>query len=296
MRQKIFFILLFAGLVAACSKRKEIRQPFTEDFNTPELKNFEFHSSGNSADFTHSYGVSSPDDPGTKILSFKIDPDDSAGAGRGPEIVSKGYTSFGTYAARIKIPDVKNVQPNVGVVVGYFTYNMDREKGLSEIDCEWLIADPEIIYIGTWTGPRGSLRRIGRSINLAKGIIYGTTTRIGHAGERSMLTGEQAQPDSIPPIPGFDASKQFYTYGFDWYPDRLRWWMIHPETADTLVLWDYHGSTLGIPQNRSLYRLNFWHTKDWAVETNPASLERPKEPYELEVDWMSYTPFNLESE
>jgi hypothetical protein len=38
--------------------------------------------------------------------------------------------------------------------------------------------------------------------------------------------------------------------------------------------------------------MNFWHTKDWAVETNPNSLEKPIQPYELEVDWMFYEPFN----
>ena len=30
------------------------------------------------------------------------------------------------------------VQPNVGAVVGYFTYNMEPGKSLSEIDWEWL--------------------------------------------------------------------------------------------------------------------------------------------------------------
>jgi hypothetical protein len=291
MKPANFLMLLIFTGISSCITQEEFHEPFTEDFNSTDLKNFEFHTTGNGAEFTRTFGKELPDQTGTKVLSFKIDPDDSAGAGRGPEIVSKKYTSFGTYAARIKIPDVKSVQPNAGVVVGYFTYKMDRDKGLSEIDCEWLIADPEIIYIGTWTGPRDSLRRIGRTINLAKGIIYNTTTRIGHNGERSPLTGEQDLPDSIPPIPGYDASSQFYTYGFDWYPDRLRWWMIHPETADTLVLWDYHGSQLGIPQNHSLYRLNFWRTKDWAVETNPSSVERPLQPYELQVDWMSYAPW-----
>ena len=178
----------------------------------------------------------------------------------------------------------------MGAVVGYFTYHMDREQGLSEIDFEWLLADPEIIYVGTWTGPRGNLRRIGRTINMAKGIIYSTSTRVGHQGERSPLTGMQNLPDTIPPLEGFDASSRFYTYGFDWHPDRIRWWMIHPVSADTLVLWDYQGSQLGIPQNESRYRLNFWHTNNWPVHTNPNSIERPLHPYELEIDWMSYDP------
>jgi hypothetical protein len=232
---------------------------------------------------------------GTDVLVYTIAPQDPAGAGRGPEIISKKYPSYGSYAARIRIPDVTKVQPNVGAVVGYFTYNMEPGKSLSEIDWEWLIADPEIVYIGTWTGPRGNLQRIGRTINLAKGEILYTIYRSGKDGNiNHPLTGLQNQPETIPAIEGFNAAKQFYTYGFDWYPDRLTWWILHPESGEKIVLWDYQGSTpdfTGIPDNHTYYRLNFWHTNNWPVETNPDSIEKPAYPYEVEVDWMSYTPF-----
>jgi beta-glucanase (GH16 family) len=165
---------------------------------------------------------------------------------------------------------------------------MDSVHGLSEIDFEWLIADPSIIYIGTWTGPEGKLKRIGRTINLAKGIIYNTGYREGHGGQNIPLTGMQNQPETIAPIDGYDASAKFYTYGFDWYPDRITWWLIDPASNKKLVLWDYKGSLTGIPQHASYYRMNFWHTDAWSVQTNPLSLERPQQPYELEVDWMSY--------
>lgn len=74
-------------------------------------------------------GVSSSSETDTKVLSFKIDPEDAAGAGKGPEIILKKFTSYGTYAARLKIPDPKNIQPNVGAVVGYFTYRVDSIYG-----------------------------------------------------------------------------------------------------------------------------------------------------------------------
>ena len=48
----------------------------------------------------------------------------------------------------------------------------------------------------------------------------------------------------------------------------------------------------GVPCLKSKYRLNFWHTNNWPVETNPLSVEAPRYPYELEIDWMSYTPFD----
>lgn len=219
---------------------------------------------------------------------MKMDPADRAGAGRGPEIISNNFTQFGSYSARLKVPHISGVQPNVGAVVGFFTYHMDSVLGLSEIDIEWLAADPSIIYIGTWTGPRGQLKRIGRTINLAKGVIYNTVYKEGHKGQPVSLTGAQNQPEKVPVIEGYDASRKFYTYGFDWYPDRIRWWIIHPQSNEKIVLWDYQGSQTGIPQNQTRYRMNLWHTNEWAVETNPNSIEKPLYQYEMEVDWMMY--------
>jgi hypothetical protein len=288
MRQIILSAAIFLMGFITHAQEGSVQNSFKEDFSDSVLKNFKYGSTGNKADFKWKPGVNSPTEPGTKILSFKIDPADSAGAGRGPEIISTGLTHFGTYTARLKVPNVKDVQPNAGVVVGYFTYHVDSMPGLSEIDFEWLIADPTIIYIGTWTGHNGELKRIGRTINMAKGIIYNTIYKENHKGTGIPLTGMQNIPETIPAIEDYNASSKFYTYGFDWYPDRLRWWMIHPNTGEKIVLWDYQGSLTGIPQNHSQYRMNFWHTNEWSVETNPNSKEKPLKPYELEVDWMSY--------
>ncbi|WP_255502066.1 family 16 glycosylhydrolase [Algoriphagus sp. AK58] len=152
-----------------------------------------------------------------------------------------------------------------------------------------MIADPEVIYVGTWTGKNGALKRVGRTINLAKGIIYTTEYREDKTKKREKLTGAENLPEQIQPIPGFDASADFHTYGFDWAAERIRWWMIHPITQDTVVLWYYSGER-GIPTHPSKYRMNFWHSDNWSVETNPNSLERPKHRFELQVDWMKFTP------
>jgi len=292
---KLIFVstLVFTAGLCVYPQQEKYHDSFFENFNRSVSRNFHHNSSGIGADFTWKFGVRSPTERRTRILSFKIDPADAAGAGRGPEIISNDFTYFGTYAARLKIPNVRNIQPNVGAVVGYFTYHVDSVPGLSEIDFEWLVADPEIIYIGTWTGNHGKLKRIGRTINLAKGFIYNTSYKERPGDFQRPLTGMQNHPDTVPAIAGYNASSQFYTYGFDWYPDRIRWWMIHPATSDTIVLWDYKGSKEGIPQNRTRYRLNFWHTNNWPVETNPNSIERPLHPYETEIDWMSYDPFPM---
>jgi len=287
MKARLLIVVVVFFCLSAITE-EPAHKSFLEDFDSDSPKHFTYASEGGRADFTRAFGVHSSTDPGTSVLSFKIDPSDPAGAGRGPEIISNNFTHYGRYSARIRVPNARSEQPNVGAVVGYFTYHMDDVAGLSEIDFEWLIADPSVIYVGTWTGPHGALKRIGRTVNMAKGIIYETTYREGHQGERSQLTGLQNLPEKVKAIDGFDASSQFHTYGFDWHTDHLRWWMLHPVTSDTLVLWDYSGSQRGIPQNESRYRLNFWHTKDWAVETNPLALEKPSRSYELQVDWMRY--------
>ncbi|WPP49755.1 glycoside hydrolase family 16 protein [Catalinimonas niigatensis] len=291
MKLHILSAILFFIPFTAISQTDKFHSAFVEDFADSTSNYFKYGSTGNKTAFKYKFGVNSLTEAGTNVLSFKIDPQDSAGAGRGPEIISKCFTHFGTYAARLKVPQVKDIQPNVGAVVGYFTYHVDSIPGLSEIDFEWLPADPTIIYVGTWTGHAGELKRVGRTINLAKGIIYNTVYKENHTGLRTPLTGMQNQPDTIAAIADYDASTQFYTYGFDWYADRIRWWMIHPTSGEKIVLWDYQGSARGIPQHPTLYRMNFWHTNAWPVETNALSIEKPLHPYELEVDWMSYEPF-----
>ena len=281
--------------------------PFIENFTKPTSDFFNYNIRRSGYDFRYYSGIPSLSEKGTDIMMYRIDPEDPAGAGRGPEIISKDYTYYGTYSARIKVPNAAKVQPNIGAVVGYFTYNVDPVFGQSEIDYEWLIADPEVIYVGAWTGVRPAHNRIGRTINLAKGIIYDTSYRgenIGDGGarettNRGRLTGEQNQPEMITPIANYNAAARFYVYGFDWYPDRITWWIIHPDTNEKIILWDYKGTDVfpnqpastGIPVAHTRYRLNFWHTNNWPVQTNPNSIEAPFYPYELEIDWMSYKPF-----
>lgn len=286
MRKLSILTLMSLGLLMAMDFPKG--EGFHEEFDTSELTHFSYGSRGRKSAFKWKSGKSL--DRNTQVLSFKLDPKEKAGPGRGPEIISKEFTHFGTYATRLKVPNAKKAQPNVGAVVGYFTYHEDPVLGLSEIDFEWLIADPEVIYIGTWTGQPDEFKRIGRTINLAKGIVYTTEYREDKTQIREKLIGSESVPERIEAIPGFDASNDFYTYGFDWHADRIRWWMLHPTSADTVVLWDYRGEK-GIPQHPSKYRMNFWHTNNWSVETNPKSLEKPKKRFELEVDWMSYRPF-----
>ncbi|MBN7810254.1 glycoside hydrolase family 16 protein [Algoriphagus sp. H41] len=288
MKITLLYTLFLALLLQSDQKHQEFHSAFREDFSSAQLENFRYGSTGRKAAFKWKSGKKSKSEPGTRVLSFKLHPKENPGPGKGPEIISNKLTHFGSYSTRLKVPSAKT-QPDVGAVVGFFTYENDTGQGLSEVDMEWLIADPQILYIGTWTGESGQLKRVGRTINLSTGEIHTTEYREDHRELQEKLTGDLALPTEIAPIPGFDASEGFHTYGFDWHPDHIRWWMIHPVTADTVVLWDYRGER-GIPQHPSRYRMNFWHTDNWAVETNPHSLEKPESRVELEVDWMEYKP------
>ncbi|MBQ6197643.1 MAG: glycoside hydrolase family 16 protein [Bacteroidales bacterium] len=296
-RLSAIIALLIPALVWAQDPDTRFMGAFKEDFDGSKPQYF----SGGSAPRLF-FGVPSLSEKGSTVMLERIQPSDPAGAGRGPEISSNKRTHFGTYSARLRVPDVKKAQANVGAVVGYFTYRFTQGFGLSEIDFEWLIADPRLIYIGTWTSAPdnvNNLQRVGRTINLTEGKILYTNYRSYHDGNlnHNFDSSDDAAltPRTIQAIPDYDASKKFYVYGFDWYPDRLTWWIQHPDSGDKIILWDYRGTTpnfSGIPQPPTTYMLNFWHTKDWSVDTNPRSKEAPKYPYCLEVDWMKYEPYD----
>ena len=300
----VAFVLLALSSCGRKDRDSRFLAAFTENFDSPRPEYFS--PKGNA--LRYYAGVHSFIEEDTDVMILRIDPSDAAGPGNGPEIATDKLTHFGTYSARIHVPDIAAVQPGIGMVTGFFTYLFSEGFGLSEIDFEWLMADPSLIYVGTWTSDPhdvNKLQRVGRTVNLATGEILYTKYHSYHdyLDYDRMFTVENVfdetddaalSPRTIPAISGYSASRQFYVYGFDWYPDRLRWWVEHPETGEKVVLWDYSGSTphfSGIPQSPTKFMLNFWHTENWSVDTRPGTVEAPRYPYMLEVDWIKYEPF-----
>lgn len=305
------FALSALGVGAGVVGAQQLSTAFVDDFEGVVPTHFVYGSGGNQAGFTHQSGVASAVEPETDVLRLTIDTADGAGAWQGPNFNSRKLCHFGTYTARLRVPDA-TAQPKAGAVVGFYTYYNDtygsdlpkdeNGNGLpdnSEIDFEWLVADPQVIYLTAYTDyddATGNTRKVGRVINLAKGTIYSTiyAERLGTTGTR--LTGVENTPESIPAVADYDPVSRFYTYGFDWHPDRIRWWILLPGSSvdglvgDTLVLWDYRGPTERITQKPARLMINLWHTRDWPVQTVPGSIEKPTIDLSLEVDRVSYTP------
>jgi len=127
--KNLFMLFVLVGL-SARAQPKPFQKAFTEEFDKPTSPYFSYGSTGQKLSFKYAQGIASLIEPKTTILSFNINPDEAPGAGKGPEIISTNFTHFGTYSARLKVPAVTTLQPNVGAVVGYFTYHMDSIPGL----------------------------------------------------------------------------------------------------------------------------------------------------------------------
>ncbi|MCL2183750.1 MAG: family 16 glycosylhydrolase [Chitinispirillia bacterium] len=301
------FVVL--ALLAAVSQgfAQALAGDFSEDFNSSQAPGRFNFGTGGVNNSTWANGVESEIEPGTRVMRLAAHPDNAADPWQGPNFTSKSLTRFGRYSARIKIPGAES-QPLVGAVVGFFTYYNDQYNdelqkdengnGLSdnsEIDFEWLIANPQLVYLTAWTdhAENGTCKKIARIVNLATGQILTTNYSERVGGASTALTGVENQPTSIRTIPGFDASKKFYTYGFDWQSDNIRWWILNPEDAlDTMVLWYYRGNAAvgnsRITQKPAFLMFNIWHTNDWSAEGKPKSTEKPKSIFYADFDWMRY--------
>lgn len=259
---------------------------FREDFSeSASFLRFAPKSNGGE-DFRYYSGHPSLSAANTKVMMMRIDPEDGEGWGKGPQVLTKDYTFYGSYSVRMRVPDIKKAQKNLGAAAGVYVYDVDDKYGHSEIDFELRVADPTIVYLSAITGTGKELNRISRTINLAKGTI--------------IESSDKDSPATITAISDFDASKKFYIYGFDWTPEKITWWIRKDENTDRIVLWEYTGKELfagtyaptGIPVLPAHYATSFWHSTSRLAQGMTSAKEAPKYPFEMEIDWMAYEPFD----
>ena len=69
----------------------ECHERFVENFDSPVSRYFTAKLRKNVIDNRYFQGVDSLSEKGTKIMLLRLDPEDSAGSGRGTEIISEKF-------------------------------------------------------------------------------------------------------------------------------------------------------------------------------------------------------------
>jgi hypothetical protein len=273
--------------------------PFTENWTGGTSAYFNFLLYGGSS-ITSNVADGTAGGDG-RVVQLTLPAFPAAGPGGGPNLQSKELFHYGTYEARLKTADCSS-QPSTGIISGFFTYLNDGSdqngNGLrdnSEIDFEWLCAEPNVIWVTQWTdyqeSPTLGMKRIMRELDLATGVVRQTCYSEGFGACTQNLTGSatEGQPASITPIPGYNSATAYYTYGFTWQSNRLTWYIYHPTNGSKIILWDYRGPTTRITQRAAWYMFNVWHTPSWPPPGNPGAIQAPNSARNIKIDWATYT-------
>src|SRR5688572_12257346 len=236
-----------------------------------------------------------------RVVQLNLAAFPAAGPNAAPNLLSTDVYGFGTYEARMKTADCAS-QPNTGIISGFFTYlndgtdqNGNGIKDNSEIDFEWLCAEPNVIWLTAWTdyqeSPTLAMRRIYRELDLRTGQIRRTcySTNFGQCDVNLTGSATEGSPSSIAGISNYNSATAYYTYGFTWLSNRLTWYIIHPTTGAKVILWDYQGPTSRITQRQARYMFNVWHTNNWPPPSMPGAIQQPTTSRNIKIDWAKYT-------
>jgi hypothetical protein len=240
------------------------------------------------------------------VLEMRLGARPGVGPGNGAQIVSTSDFLYGTFTSRLKTADC-SAQPNAGVVTGFFTFFNDGTDTAddfntlpdnSEIDMEWLCAAPHEIYLTMWTDfdeATSAQRRVLRYIDLRAGTIRRQCyfEEFGFSNCEP-LTPPESQPPTIPPISNYAPHLNYYTYGFTWAPDHVRWWI--EVDGQQITLWDYREDPAHtsldrrnrIPDIAAKYLTNIWHTTSFLPLGRNQAKQKPRVPISQFIDWTAY--------
>ncbi|OXA61544.1 uncharacterized protein LOC110850843 [Folsomia candida] len=234
-----------------------------------------------------------------RALRLTLNANPPAGVGGAPAAETYGRFKYGTYWTRAKTGNCSN-QPLAGVVSGIFTYFNDQGdrngNGIadnSEIDFEWLCADPKVVHLSIWTDYQESnppnIRVVYRTIDLSTGRVQMECYR-EQFGECRLLSGPERQPATVTPISGYDSSTEYFWYGLEFAADRVHF-MIRGRNDEVITLWDYRGPAARMPNDEMHFMHNVWHTNNWWPEGDDGTMiESPRSPVYMFVDSSSFTP------
>ena len=147
---------------------------------------------------------------------------------------------------------------------------------------------------GAFVGAAGYIDKGSLSVRMRTPDVASAQSKVGSCAELQLLDpeGKEAfvlrlklsEPGKVyvnesaitPEISGFKACSKFYIYGLDWAEDKLSVWIKTGAKADKQVLTEI---TENLPDTPLRPVLRFY----------TPSGDLPLYPYELEVNWISYT-------
>ncbi|MDY0003828.1 MAG: glycoside hydrolase family 16 protein [Polyangia bacterium] len=191
---------------------------------------------------------------------------------------------FGTYRARVALASCAQGEE---VVNGIFLYqnggdaNANGITDNTEIDYEILCGEPHYLWLTVWTDyDEVAFRKTSRVIDTRTGEYYQTPP-----GEEDTYNLGSSPLGTIPEaaMPGFPAPGAFYEMGFDWDPDRVRYFMVIE--GQEVTLWDFDDPSL-VPQNSAWFLFNLWHTGSHWMTGGEA--DYPAADAVMKVDWLRY--------
>src|SRR5689334_13862202 len=172
---------------------------FTEQWTGATSPYFNFLLNGGSTITSNVADAAASDG---KIVDLTLPAFPNAGPSGGPNLQSPILYGFGAFEARLKTVDC-SMQPNSGVISGFFTYLNDGTdqdgngvKDNSEIDFEWLCAEPNAFWMTMWTDFQESplaMKRVYRELDIATGTIRRTCYSEGYGVCTQDLTGSSSE-------------------------------------------------------------------------------------------------------
>ncbi len=241
-------------------KNKEVTlmSTFTEDFSSRDSEYFTFayHQTGD--DFRYYPGFPSMTENGKDILMLRLDPSDKEGEENGSVLSSKDYVYYGSYSARIKLPSISSVQPNLGACAMLSLRDDHPTWGYDEVSLELRLADKKNIYLQ---------------------LVH------QEPGDGSCPTTSESVKK--PSIGSFNADSKYYIYGIDWSEKKITWWLKTSTSSSKTTLYEL---TENVPTQPLRLEFRMFHSKKRPAQDKSSSTQAPLYPYELEIDWIKYTP------
>jgi hypothetical protein len=257
----------------------DIYEPFTSLSAWHE----ELRSDGASIDIaTHT----AADDGSVAALLFPGNPGlgtyDHTSPGFATELVYPERFAAGKFETRVRFGGCTEGQEEV--VNGIFTYFNDGSDqdgdGLpdnSEIDIEQLCGTPELLWLTVYTDYRdfvaGGLKKRTRMVNMRTGSYLDFIDFPPVEGERGTIPGIA--------IANFPARDTFYTVGFEWRADSVRYYIrLDGEEKDLFVL----DEPDTVPERPAQFLMNIWHAPEhW---DGSGTGDYPANDSTMLVDWV----------